>query len=182
VVTTWESSDRGQRRSANWTLWRPATPCGSKRLGSRGPLGEPAAELSVAVGQRGRGVQVRYPPGAGEVVQVGREAVQDRAHSRKVDGNVGGVWPVAGWAQVDRGRVATGVELRDSPGLAPELFSGHSLRSGFATTAARGGVAEHEIMRQGGWNTSQGMWGYIQEGELFVGNPSAKLGIGSRTS
>lgn len=35
------------------------------------------------------------------------------ARTRKVDGNVGGVWPVAGWAQVDRGRVATGVELRE---------------------------------------------------------------------
>ena len=62
-------------------------------------------------------------------------------------------------------------------GLAPELFSGHSLRSGFATTAARAGVAEHKIMRQGRWTTSQAMRGYIQEGELFVDNPSAKLGL-----
>jgi len=53
----------------------------------------------------------------------------------------------------------------------------HSLRSGFATTAARAGVAEHKIMRQGRWNTSQAMRGYIQEGELFVDNPSAKLGL-----
>ena len=51
---------------------------------------------AFAVGQRGCGVQVRYPPGAGEFVQVGRDEVQDRAHSRKVDGNVGGGWPVAG--------------------------------------------------------------------------------------
>ena len=62
-------------------------------------------------------------------------------------------------------------------GLAPELFSGHSLRSGFATTAARAGGAEHKIMRQGRWTTSQAMRGYIQEGELFVDNPSAKLGL-----
>ena len=62
-------------------------------------------------------------------------------------------------------------------GYAPELFSGHSLRSGFATTAARAGVAEHRIMRQGRWTTSQAMRGYIQEGELFVDNPSAKLGL-----
>jgi hypothetical protein len=34
-------------------------------------------------------------------------------------------------------------------GFVPELFSGHSLRSGFATTAAWAGVAEHKIMRQG---------------------------------
>jgi site-specific recombinase XerD len=62
-------------------------------------------------------------------------------------------------------------------GYAPELFSGHSLRSGFATTAARAGVAEHRIMRQGRWTTSQAMRGYIQDGELFVDNPSAKLGL-----
>lgn len=62
-------------------------------------------------------------------------------------------------------------------GLDPEMFSGHSLRSGFATTAARAGVAEHKIMRQGRWTTSQAMRGYIREGELFVDNPSAKLGL-----
>jgi len=38
-------------------------------------------------------------------------------------------------------------------------------------------VAEHKIMRQGRWTTSQAMRGYIQEGELFVDNPSAKLGL-----
>jgi integrase len=62
-------------------------------------------------------------------------------------------------------------------GLDPELFSGHLLRSGFATTAARAGVAEHKIMRQGRWTTSAAMRGYIREGELFVDNPSAKLGL-----
>ncbi len=62
-------------------------------------------------------------------------------------------------------------------GYTPDLPSGHSLRSGFAATAARAGVAEHRIMRQGGWTTSQAMRGYIQEGELFVDNPSAKLGL-----
>jgi integrase len=62
-------------------------------------------------------------------------------------------------------------------GYAAELFGGHSLRSGFATTAARAGVAEHKIMRQGRWTTSQAMRGYIQDGELFVDNPSARLGL-----
>ncbi len=62
-------------------------------------------------------------------------------------------------------------------GYAPELFSGHSLRTGFATTAARAGVAEHRIMRQGRWKTTRAMRSYIQEGQLFVDNPSAKLGL-----
>ena len=76
------------------------------------------------------------------------------------------------------GGIARMVKRRaEAAGLAPEMFSGHSLRSGFATTAARAGVAEHKIMRQGRWTTSQAMRGYIQEGELFVDNPSAKLGL-----
>ena len=60
------------------------------------------------------------------------------------------------------------------------MFSGHSLRSGFATTAARTGVAEHKIMRQSRWTTSQAMRGDIREGELFVDNLSAKLGLWNR--
>jgi hypothetical protein len=79
------------------------------------------------------------------------------------------------------GRAATAPRLvkrrASAAGYAPELFSGHSLRAGFATTAARAGVAEHRIMRQGRWRTSQAMRGHIQEGELFVDNPSAKLGL-----
>lgn len=62
-------------------------------------------------------------------------------------------------------------------GLASEVFSGHSLRGGFATTAARASAAEHKIMRQGRRITSQAMRGYIRERELFVDNPSAKLGL-----
>ena len=88
---------------------------------------------------------------------------------------------VRAWrAWVEAAGIAEGPALDhagDAAGLAPELFSGHSLRSGFATTAARAGVAEHKIMRQGRWTTSQAMRGYIQEGELFVDNPSAKLGL-----
>jgi hypothetical protein len=38
-------------------------------------------------------------------------------------------------------------------------------------------VAEHLIMRQGRWKTSQAMRGYIQEAGIFVDNPSAELGL-----
>jgi integrase len=80
--------------------------------------------------------------------------------------------------RITGGGIARMVKRRAvAAGLTPELFSGHSLRSGFATMAARAGVAEHKIMRQGRWTTSQAMRGYIQEGELFVDNPSAKLGL-----
>ena len=75
------------------------------------------------------------------------------------------------------GGIAGVVKRRaQAAGLDPALFSGHSLRSGFATTVARHGAPEHKIMRQGRWTTSAAMRGYIREGELFVNNPSAKLG------
>ena len=70
------------------------------------------------------------------------------------------------------GGIARVVKRRaQAAGLDPALFSGHSLRSGFATTAARHGAPEHKIMRQGRWTTSAAMRGYIREGELFVDNP-----------
>jgi integrase len=62
-------------------------------------------------------------------------------------------------------------------GFSPELFGAHSLRSGFATTAFRKGVPERRIMDQGRWTTTKSMHAYIQEGELFVDNPSAVLGL-----
>jgi hypothetical protein len=68
-------------------------------------------------------------------------------------------------------------ERATAAGFAAELFGAHSLRWGFATTAFRNGVPERRIMDQGRRTTTKSMHGYIQEGELFVGNPSAKLGL-----
>ena len=62
-------------------------------------------------------------------------------------------------------------------GLDPALVSGHWLRSGLATTAARTGAPEHKIMRQGRWTRSPAMRGDIREGEWFVNHSSAKLGL-----
>ena len=62
-------------------------------------------------------------------------------------------------------------------GLVPELFSGHSLRSGFATTAAQSRRCRAQDHAAKPVDDQQGHAGYIQEGELFVDNPSAKLGL-----
>jgi integrase len=61
-------------------------------------------------------------------------------------------------------------------GLDPEMFSGHSLRSGFATTAARAGVAEHKIMRQGRWTTSQAMRELHLRGRVVRRQPVREAG------
>jgi hypothetical protein len=62
-------------------------------------------------------------------------------------------------------------------GLPAADFAAHSLRAGFATTAARRGVSEREIMRHGRWKTQAVMRGYIRDGQLFLDNPAGKLGL-----
>jgi integrase len=56
-------------------------------------------------------------------------------------------------------------------------FSGHSLRSGFATSAARAGVPEAQIQLQTGHNSLPVLRGYIRRGSLFNNNAAGKLGL-----
>ena len=63
-------------------------------------------------------------------------------------------------------------------GLDPAEFGGHSLRSGFATAAARAGVADRAIMRQGRWRSATSLDGYVRAGRLFDrDNPSGNVGL-----
>jgi integrase len=62
-------------------------------------------------------------------------------------------------------------------GLNVTDFSGHSLRAGFATTAAAVGVTEGNIMRQTGHKSIATVRKYIREGELFRDNPAGQLGL-----
>ena len=61
--------------------------------------------------------------------------------------------------------------------LDPALYAGHSLRSGFATTAAHNGASESAIMRQTGHRSVQVVRGYIRSGDLFREPAAAKLGL-----
>lgn len=62
-------------------------------------------------------------------------------------------------------------------GLDPSLFSAHSLRSGFATTAARAGVGEEAIMRITGHRSTATVRRYIRAGTVFENNASGRLGL-----
>lgn len=62
-------------------------------------------------------------------------------------------------------------------GLDPARLSGHSLRSGFATSCAAVGVPEREIMRQTGHKSLTILRRYIRDGELFRDNPVSRLGL-----
>ena len=60
-------------------------------------------------------------------------------------------------------------------GLDPAKFSGHSLRAGFVTSAARAGIATHLIRQQTGHASEATMSRYIREGSLFRGNAAGQL-------
>ncbi len=60
-------------------------------------------------------------------------------------------------------------------GLDPQLYGGHSLRHGFATTAAFHGVEERNIMRQTRHHSVNMVRRYINEANKFVDNPIDKI-------
>ena len=62
-------------------------------------------------------------------------------------------------------------------GLDPTRYAGHSLRSGFATTAAEFGAEERNIMAMTGHKTTQMVRRYIQEANLFKNNALNKIKI-----
>ncbi|WP_165937768.1 site-specific integrase [Methylobacterium segetis] len=62
-------------------------------------------------------------------------------------------------------------------GLDPASFSGHSMRAGFATSAALVGIEERLIMRQTRHRSAQTVRRYIREGELFARNLTAEVGL-----
>lgn len=62
-------------------------------------------------------------------------------------------------------------------GMAPDLFAGHSLRSGLITSAVGNGVATDVVMRQSRHARYDTMRGYIEEGDRFQRNAAAKVGL-----
>jgi len=62
-------------------------------------------------------------------------------------------------------------------GLDSNKYSGHSLRSGFATSAAEFGAEERSIMAMTGHKTTQMVRRYFQEANLFKNNALNKIKI-----
>ena len=64
-----------------------------------------------------------------------------------------------------------------SAGIEHSNFSGHSLRSGFATVAAEAGADERSIMAMTGHKTTQMVRRYIKEANIFKNNALNKIKI-----
>ena len=62
-------------------------------------------------------------------------------------------------------------------GLDEKKYSGHSLRSGFATSTAESGAEERNIMAMTGHKTTQMVRRYIKEANLFKNNALKKLKV-----
>ena len=62
-------------------------------------------------------------------------------------------------------------------GIENKHYSGHSLRSGFATSAAEAGDEERNIMAMTGHKSAEMVRRYIKEANLFKNNPLNKLKI-----
>jgi len=62
-------------------------------------------------------------------------------------------------------------------GIESRNYSGHSLRSGFATSAAESGAEERSIMAMTGHKSTQMVRRYIKEANLFKNNALNKINI-----
>jgi integrase len=66
-------------------------------------------------------------------------------------------------------------ERLEAAGLDPSGFSGHSLRAGFATSAAQAGVATFKIRQQTGHSSDAMLGRYVRVGQLFLDNACGVL-------
>jgi site-specific recombinase XerD len=66
-------------------------------------------------------------------------------------------------------------EYLNLAGIDSKNYSGHSLRSGFATSAAESGVEERSIMAMTGHKSSEMVRRYIKEANLFKNNALNKI-------
>ncbi len=62
-------------------------------------------------------------------------------------------------------------------GLDARAFAGHSMRAGFATSAAMNGIEERIIARQTRHRSTAALRRYIRDGELFQRNLTAEIGL-----
>ena len=109
-------------------------------------------------------------------LQAGREATGAPLAGpvfRKVD-RWGRLWMTG----LTSGAVAKLVKRAASrAGLDASLYSGHSLRAGFATQAARAGKHERAIMAHTRHKSERVLREYIREGALFEDNPTDGIGL-----
>jgi site-specific recombinase XerD len=66
-------------------------------------------------------------------------------------------------------------EYLELAGIDSKNYSGHSLRSGFATSAAESGAEERSIMAMTGHKSTEMVRRYIKEANIFKNNALNKI-------
>ena len=66
-------------------------------------------------------------------------------------------------------------ERAAAAGFVPRGFSGHSLRAGFATSAAQAGLSALKIRSQTGHASDAMLARYVRDGEMFMDNAAGRL-------
>jgi len=131
--------------------------------------------------QEGAGVEVAIPCGAAELTCPVRALQVWIAAAGIITGPLFIAINKAGRVTANRlsdRDVARAVKrLVEAAGYDPADYAGHSLRAGFATTAARAGVSEAEIMRQTRHRSVAVMRGYVRRGGLFLDNAAGRVGL-----
>jgi integrase len=131
--------------------------------------------------QEGRGRRVAIPYGSDEQTCPVRSLERWREHLSATRGAVfrsvnrhGGI----GTARLSDTAV-NGIVKRAAAtaGLDPSVYSGHSLRAGFATTAALNGASERQIANQTGHRSMETLRDYIRPAQLFTDNAVGTLGL-----
>ncbi len=133
--------------------------------------------------QEGQGRQVAIPRGAHEATCPVR-ALRHWFDAAQLDGAEGPVFRSVDRhgnirsAPLDPNSIARIVKRAlVRAGYDPRAYAGHSLRTGFATQAARNGATAFDIMRQTGHRSVAIVSRYIREAELFRDSPASKLGV-----
>lgn len=129
--------------------------------------------------QEGRGRRIGVPHGGSPLTCPVRALRAWLTAANIVEGPVFrrvGRWGRVGEHRLNDRAVARVVQrCASAVGLDPCLYAGHSLRSGFATCAARAGKSERSIMDQTGHRSVAMVRRYIRSGTLFVDNAASGL-------
>ncbi|MDT7858331.1 site-specific integrase [Rubrivirga sp. S365] len=134
--------------------------------------------VGVAYGSRPETCPVRaarsYVAAAGRALaDQGRPSPLSGAVFRSVDR-----WGRLGHKAITGRTVANVVKhYAQAAGLDPALYAGHSLRAGFATTAARAGKPDRAIQKQTRHKSAAMLAEYVREGRLFDDNASEGIGL-----
>lgn len=86
------------------------------------------------------------------------------------------------WKRINNARlgdrtISTMLARRAAAAGLEGVWSGHSMRAGFATEAFAAGVPELTVMRHGRWTSASVMHRYVRDGGMWIDNASAKLGL-----